>query len=213
MKRIETQGITYIEPLDGSRGEWYWGTDYASGDLYEAEELFQDGHPVSQNKLIFVHYPDGRSVQPIVAKQGQYFGRPIFYQGKILILMADFPARVIHIKQFDDALNQVSTLVKIPLSAVEDCYNLMLKTSPLMLTRQGKDDKFQILWPESITLQMGERESFGFRSGKKLYFSSWQEEPEYQEEILVRSMDTGEIIERIPGTLMFMPDGQKWILT
>ena len=38
MKRIETQGITYIEPLDGSRGAWYWGTDYASGDLYEAEE-------------------------------------------------------------------------------------------------------------------------------------------------------------------------------
>ncbi len=32
MKRIETQGITYIEPLDGSCGEWYWGSDYASGD-------------------------------------------------------------------------------------------------------------------------------------------------------------------------------------
>ena len=43
MKRIETQGITYIEPLDCSRGEWYWGSDYASGDLYEAEELSGTG--------------------------------------------------------------------------------------------------------------------------------------------------------------------------
>lgn len=213
MKRIETQRITYIEPLHGSRGEWYWGTDYASGDLYEAEELFRDGHPINQNKLIFVHYPDGRVIQPTAAKQGQYFGRPIFYQGRITILLVDFPAGIIGITQFDDALGQVSTLVEIPLSTVEDCYNLMLKTEPLMLTREGMDNKFQIIWPESAAFQTEGRGAFLFRSGKNLYFSSWEEDPEYREEILVRSMDTGEIIERIPGTLMFMPEGQMWILT
>lgn len=212
MKRIETQGITYIEPLDGSC-EWYWGTDYTSGDLYEAEELFHDGHPVNQNKLIFVRYPEGRAVQPIRAEQGQYFGRPIFYQGKITILMVDFPAGVIHIKQFDDVLDQISTLVEIPLSVVEDCYNLMLKTAPLMLTRQGHDSRFQIIWPERVTFAIGERESFAFRDGEKLYFSAWQEDPEYQEETIVRNMRTGEIIDRIPGSLVMMPDGQKWILT
>ncbi len=212
MKRIETQGITYIEPLDGSRGAWYWGTDYASGDLYEAEELFRDGHPVNRNKLIFVHYPDGRAVQPIAAKQGQYFGRPIFYQGKITILLVDFPAGQIRILQYDDAPGQVSMLVEIPLSTVEDCYNLMLKTEPLMLTREGKDDKFQIIWPESVAFQTDGRGAFLFRSQENLYFSSWEENPEYWEETLVRNMRTGEIIERISGTLMFMPDGQKWIL-
>ncbi len=213
MKRIETQGITYIEPLDGSRGAWYWGTDYASGDLYEAEELFRDGHPVNRNKLIFVHYPDGRAVQPIAAKQGQYFGRPIFYQGKITILLVDFPAGQIRILQYDDAPGQVSMLVEIPLSTVEDCYNLMLKTEPLMLTREGKDDKFQIIWPESVAFHTDGRGAFLFRSQENLYFSSWEENPEYWEETLVRNMRTGEIIERIPGALMFMPDGQRWILT
>ena len=212
MKRIETQGITYIEPLDGSRAEWYWGMDYTSGDLYEAEELFRDGHPVNRNKLIFVHYPDGRAVQPIAAKQGQYFGRPIFYQGKITILLVDFPAGQIRILQYDDAPGQVSMLVEIPLSTVEDCYNLMLKTEPLMLTREGKDDKFQIIWPESVAFQTDGRGAFLFRSQENLYFSSWEENPEYWEETLVRNMRTGEIIERISGTLMFMPDGQKWIL-
>ena len=213
MKRIETQGITYIEPLDGSRGTWYWGTDYASGDLYEAQELFQDGYAVSQNKLIFVHYPDGRAVQPVAAKQGQYFGRPIFYRDKITILLVDFPAGTIGIMQFDDALDQITTLVEIPLSTVEDCYNLMLKTEPLMLTRQGMDDKFQIIWPESAAFPIGEREAFLFRDGKKLYFATWQDEPEYREEILIRSTDTGAVIDRIPGAMMSLPDGQKWILT
>ena len=43
-KKVDTQGITYLELLSGSR-EWYWGTDYIHGDLYEAEELFRDGYP------------------------------------------------------------------------------------------------------------------------------------------------------------------------
>lgn len=37
MKEIETHGILDLQPLWGS--PWYWGTDYAGGDLYEAEEL------------------------------------------------------------------------------------------------------------------------------------------------------------------------------
>lgn len=212
MKRIETQGITYIEPLDGNRGEWYWGSDYASGDLYEAQELFQDKHCVTQNKLLFVHYPDGRVIQPVVAEPGQYFGRPIFAEGKILILMVDFPTGKIRILQYDDALGQTALVAEAPLSAVKDCYNLALEASPLMLIRQGMDGEFQMIWPESAAFPIGEREALLFRDGKKLYFTTWQNEPEYQEEILVRSISTGEIIERIPGTLMFMPDGQKWIL-
>ena len=36
MKRIITNGITNLEPLHGS-SEWYWGADYASNELYEAE--------------------------------------------------------------------------------------------------------------------------------------------------------------------------------
>ena len=41
IKKIHTGGITYIQPLTGT-DEWYWGTDYTSGDLYEAEELYRD---------------------------------------------------------------------------------------------------------------------------------------------------------------------------
>lgn len=212
IKKIETQGITYIEPLDGSR-EWYWGTDYASGDLYEAEELFRQGHSVRPNKLLFIHYPDGKVIQPVVAEKGQYLGRPIYYHNKIIILTVDFPSGMIKIMQSDDALEQVTVLADVPLSTAEDCYNLMLKKSPLMLTRQGIDNKFQILWPESTAFNMEDTEAFLFRIDEKLYFSAWHEDPEYREEIVVRKMDTGEVINRIPGSIMVMPDGQMWVLT
>lgn len=211
MKRIETQGICCIEPLDGSR-EWYWGMDYTSGDLYEAEELFRQGHPVSQNKLLFIHYPDGKVTQPIIAEKGQYLGRPICCNNQIILLKVDFSAEKIEIIQFDNTLKRMTVLAVLALSSVEDCYNLMLKGSPLMLTRQGQDNKFQIIWPESAAFHTEDTETFLFGIDERLYFSAWYEEPEYQEETIVRDKTTGEIIERTHGSMMLMPDGQMWVL-
>lgn len=211
MKKIDTQGITYIETLEGSK-DWYWGTDYTSGDLYEAEELFKQGHPINQNRLLFIHYPDGKTVQPVVAGKGHYFGRPIYYDNRIYILMVDFPNGKIKILQFNDATEQTLALVEIPLATVEDCYNLLLKTSPLMLTRQSSDNKFQILWPEKVEFNIENTESFYFRIGEKLYFSAWYEDPDYREEIMVRNMDTSKIVDRVSGSITVMPDGQMWIL-
>lgn len=212
MKTIQTQGITYIEPLADSEG-WYWGSDYASGDLYEAEELFRQKAPVKRNRLVLIHYPDGKLIEPVQTSDGQYLGRPLFYSGKIMLLLVDFPADLIEILQYDDADGQTTMLVSLPLSNADDCYNLMLKGSPLMLTRQGTDNKFQILWPETVEFDLDSTESFYFREGGNLYFSTWHEDPEYWEEVLVRDAGTGAIINRIHGSLMTMPDGQIWLLT
>lgn len=73
MKPINTNGITYLEKLEGTT-KWYWGTDYIHGDLYEAEELFNNNHKIKSNTLLFVSYPDGKVIEPIKAQDGQYFG-------------------------------------------------------------------------------------------------------------------------------------------
>ncbi|MCQ4935243.1 MULTISPECIES: hypothetical protein [Anaerotignum] len=211
MKTIKTKGIDYIEPLDGTI-EWYWGMNFTHGDLYEAEEIFRQGSFTKKHKLLFIHYPDGRVIQPVVAKEGQYFGKPIYYNNHIVILIADFQAGEINILELDDLLQQTSILATLSLSNIKDCYNLMLKTSPLMLTRQSSNKEFQILWPEKTEFNIDNRESFCCRDKDKLYFSMWYEEPDYYEEIVIRKIDTGEILDRIPGSLMIMPDGQKWIL-
>ena len=100
----------------------------------------------------------------------------------------------------------------LPLSIVADCYNLMLEAAPLLLTRSAHGNKFQILWPERRDFTVEDNEYFAFLEGKKLYTSVWYEDPDYREEVLVRDYETGEVLERIPGNLRVMPDGQNWLL-
>ena len=59
MKNIDIHGMTNMELIRGGIAEWYWATDYIHGDLYEAEELFRQGHLVRSNRLYLIHYPDG----------------------------------------------------------------------------------------------------------------------------------------------------------
>ena len=211
MKRIITNGITDLEPLTGS-SEWYWGTDYASGDLYEAEELFRSGHPIRKNRLVLVRCPEGTVYEPVRTKPGQYLGRPAYHDGQVVLLLVDFPQEKIHIQIFRETDGTTESLAVLPLSIVEDCYNLMLEASPLMLTRSAHDNQFQILWPERRDFAIEDHEIFEFLEGNRLYTSVWYEDPDYREEVLVRDFDTGEVLERIPGSLHSMPDGQNWLL-
>ena len=89
MKRIITNGITNLEPLAGS-SKWYWGADYASGDLYEAEELFRSGHPIRKNRLVLVRCPEGTVYEPVCTKPGQYLGRPAYHNRQVALLLVIF---------------------------------------------------------------------------------------------------------------------------
>ena len=211
MKQIITRRINHLDPLYGSNA-WYWGTDYASGDLYEAEELFRSGRPIRQNRVILIHYPEGTVYEPIQPGPGQYLGQPVYHGGQVVLLLVDFPKAEIHIIGLEEAAGQTVPLAVLPLSIAEDCCNLMLQTSPLMLTRSANDSKIQILWPERREFAVEDNEYFAFLEGNKLYTSVWFEDPDYREEILVRDFDTGEVLERIPGNFCIMPDGQKWLL-
>ncbi len=80
MKKITTQGICCIEPLS-ERGDWYWGMDYTGGDMYEAMELYQQDSMIKHNRLLLVHYPDGKTVQPVHLTDGQFLGTDLFAAG------------------------------------------------------------------------------------------------------------------------------------
>lgn len=211
MKIIPTDGLCSMDQVKGS-AEWYWCCDYASGDLYEAEELYRDGHPVKKNRLLFLHYPDGCTVEPIIAREGQYFGAPGFENGKLQILMVDFPEGKICVFQYDPASERVELRAELPRSEIKDCYNLMFEQAPLMLVRHGSEHLLQFLWPETAEFEIGNTETFYSREGDKLYFTRWFEDPDYREETVIRRWPTGEIVEVIPGTLMELPDGQRWVL-
>ena len=213
-KEIKTGGISYLELLEGT-GSWYWGMDYTSGDLYEAEELYQDGHPIKKNRLIFVNFPEGEVYEPVIAGDAQYLGRPVYWEGSIYMLLVDFSKRVMSILDWnvqEGPSEAPKTAAELPLDAAKDCYNLMLETSPLCLLRQGRDDDFQVIWPEQGAFAIDPRESLYFRDGERLIFSKWFEDPYYREELIIRKYPTGEILEQRPGGARRMPDGQLWLL-
>ena len=70
MKQINLHGITQMKPLGGTNS-WYFATDYTSGDLYEAEELYRNGHEVKSNHLYLIHYPDGTVIEASSVLQEQ----------------------------------------------------------------------------------------------------------------------------------------------
>ena len=81
-----------------------------------------------------------------------------------------------------------------------------------MVTRQGGDNHFQIIWPEQIEFVIGKRENFFIRKDEKLFFSEWHEDPTYREDINIREYPTGNLIEKISGVGITMPNGDNWIL-
>ena len=208
MKTIDLQGLTNMELVRGGTDEWYWSTDYIHGDLYEAEELFRMGHPVRSNRLYLIHYPDGTVYEPVPALAGQYLGYPVYDNGAVALLAVNFPKSIIRILRFQPG--ETTEIARIPLSAVPNCYNLMLHTDPLTLTRTPGDGTFELVWPEQIRFPIEERESLNFRDGDKLYFTMWYEDPDYREETVVRSVQDGTVLDRYLGDIRIMPNGEKW---
>ena len=73
MKAIDIHGMTNMELVRGETDEWYWATDYIHGGLYEAEELFRQGHPVRSNRLYLIHYPDGTVYEAVSSTNRSHF--------------------------------------------------------------------------------------------------------------------------------------------
>lgn len=210
IKKIHALSGRPLERVSGTN-DWYYSANQ-TGDLYEAEEIIHNGHVFEGSTMYFIHYPDGKVIEPIAKAENVYIQRPIWDNGKIVLLRVDFNQQEIAIIHINLENESSVYTAKLPLSSVTDCYNLNLTQSPLTLYRQGWEKQFEIIWPESITFQLEQRESFTYRDGDQLYFSIWDETPAYQEEVRVRKVANGELIEQYSGTLYDMPDGNWWLL-
>jgi len=213
LKRIETGGIGWIAPVEGS-ARWYWGGAPVSGDLYEAQELFEAGSEIKSNRVVFVSYPDGAVFEPLIAQAGQYFGTPVCCDDVLYLLLVDFPAGQIRIYAWtpEGEGAAVELHAQLPLSDVRNCYNLQLAVKPLALLRQGGYGDFQVLWPDKGDFEIGDHESFDYREGDVLVFAEWFEDPDYREEVVLREYPSGRFIMRFDGSTREMPDGSHWLL-
>ena len=111
----------------------------------------------------------------------------------------------------------INIVEELSLDKLETCYNLNLFGEPLTLSVQySKDGEmfFHIVYPENVTIKGELRESFYHREGDRLYSSRWHEDDQlnYYEDTVIRSVKNGEIIEEIEGDITVMPDGQLWLI-
>ena len=209
-KEIRTNGIVGLQQVPGS-GEWLWGSDYTHGDLFEAEELFRMGHRIKKNRLILVHTGSGDVLEPVPAKEGQYFGAPYACDGDVMILYVDFTEKEIRVSRYAPHEHKNAIIYRHSLTEVKNCYNLMLHGYPLMLTRQA-ENRFQILWLETVDFPIDPQETFCCRNENLLYFSKWFEDPDYREEVVIRDLETGKILEQRAGSFYDTVGNEIWIL-
>ena len=224
----------YFENIEGT-SEWYYShvSSKSFCDLYEAEEIVNDGYTFVGMGCALIHYPDGKVFKPFEIKENIYVEKPVFFNGKIYFLEVDFDKKVMRViyidseelisSNFEDgkesnedkfcniSIEDIKHVeAEISLSEVEDCYNLMLKISPMMITRAGNDGYFEIIYPEKKRYNIDVREGFDFRKGDDMYFASWDENPEYEDFIVVRDYESGEVKSVEKGSIFRMPNGEMW---
>ncbi|WAA08964.1 hypothetical protein [Fervidibacillus albus] len=212
IKITKIEGISngYPEEIEGTC-EWYTAQEgVVFCDLYEAEEIFRkDGFFKGVNYHL-IHYPDGKVHSPFQLRENVYVDKPIWNNGEFHFLVVHFDQHLIQITKYIPDERNVEVITELSLSEVEDCYNLKLETTPLTLGRSGNDGFYEIVWPEKKKIAIGETETVLFRDGDRLYLSEWEENPDYQEYVIVRDIHTGKILEKSKGYLRRLPNHVYW---
>ena len=88
-----------------------------------------------------------------------------------------------------------------------------------MIVRNSMEENaIEFLAPKR-KIYLEENESIEFVENEKMYSSKWNEDlldvldNGYGEEVSVRDLETGKILERYKGYLNRMPDGTAWLMT
>lgn len=215
MKFRKIEGLQDVSPerIEGT-DEWYCCkiAKNCFCDLYEAEEIVKAGQVYEGMTCVLIHYPDRNVYYPFVTKENVYVDAPVYWDGALYFLVVDFTAKKIEIVAFDTTMYEIQTVKEFSLNEVEDCYNLMLRVSPVLLVRDGNKSGLEVIYPEKKQFEMSNHEVFLFKDEDKMYFSEWQEDPEYREMVVVRDWNTGKEIERFDGQLWRMPNGDVWVM-
>jgi hypothetical protein len=210
---IKIQGIsnTYPEDIEGT-AEWFAAREPAAEmcDLWEAEEIFYKTGSFKGVNYHLIHYPDGKVHSPFQLQKNVYVNKPVWNNGVFDFLVVDFLEQRIKIAEYNPDNKNLKMMAKLPLSVVENCYNLMLETTPLTLGRSAHNGYYEIVWPERRKIAIGKRETMHFRDGDRLYLSEWVEDPDYREFIIVRDIHTGKILEKTEGYIRRLPNHVVW---
>lgn len=184
--------------------EWYYGIYPTWMSNVEVAEECGKGREYAGSKLCFFN-KTGRSYEPIKQEKNVYLETPVYDKASnsFGILRYNFNKRILQAIAYKPDEESVEVIEEISLSEIDDLMNIRLIESPFMIVRNS----------------MEENESIEFVENEKMYSSKWNEDLldvldyGYGEEVIVRDLETGKILERYKGYLNRMPDGTAWLMT
>ena len=184
--------------------EWYYGIYPTWMSNVEVAEECGKGREYAGSKLCFFN-KTGRSYEPIKQEKNVYLETPVYDKASnsFGILRYNFNKRILQAIAHKPDEESVEVIEEISLSEIDDLMNIRLIESPFMIVRNS----------------MEENESIEFVENEKMYSSKWNEDLldvldyGYGEEVIVRDLETGKILERYKGYLNRMPDGTAWLMT
>ena len=138
---------------------------------------------------------------------------------QVILLRYDFNKRILQAIAYKPDEESVEVIEEISLSEIDDLMNIRLIESPFMIVRNSMEENaIEFLNPKR-KIYLEENESIEFVENEKMYSSKWNEDLldvldyGYGEEVIVRYLETGKILERYKGYLNRMPDGTAWLMT
>lgn len=200
--------------------EWYYGIYPTWMSNVEVAEEYGKGREYAGSKLCFFN-KTGKAYEPIKQEKNVYLEAPVYDKASnsFGILRYDFNKRILQAIAHKPDEESVEVIEEISLSEIDDLMNIRLIESPFMIVRNSMEENaIEFLNPKR-KIYLEENESIEFVENEKMYSSKWNEDLldvldyGYGEEVIVRDLETGKILERYKGYLNRMPDGTAWLMT
>lgn len=202
----------YPEKIEGTNS-WFYGQWTPCAEAYEVPE-FKNKYPGT--RLYLFEYPSGKVYEPIKQEKNVFLERPVYdsKEGIFGMIRYDFNKKMLEAFTYNPKDFRLKKLTELPFSKLGDMVNIRFLTSPFILVKYDvRNDAIDLIWPKESHFQFEENESLELIADDKMYTSKWMEDPEYHEEVIIRDINTGIIIERYPGYCVRMPNGSVWMMT
>lgn len=209
IKEFSNSEKIYTEYIEGTY-EWFYcqmPNDICPNDLFKTGKKFYG------TSLIMINIK-GEMSEPIKIQKNVCLSQPFYNidENKFLVIKSDFNNQVIELIKFSAGQNDAKVIFDMPLQNGGDLINLrVIKNSDFFGKYEG--DNFKIFYPKNMLVKLEENESIVTVNNDKFICSKWIEDPEYREEIIIRNIDNGEIIDRKLGYSEIMPNGELWLMT
>lgn len=202
----------YPENVKGT-DSWYYGQ---LTPCSEPSEVITYNGNYPGTKLYLISYPSGEVFEPFPQEKDVFLEIPVYERASdsFGILRYDFKNNIMQATQYFPNTGELQILAEFPISTLGDLINVRMIVSPFAVVKYDFiDETVDFLWPKKIRFSYEEHETLDFQFGDKFYCFKWIEDPNYREEVIVRDAKNGNILNRIPGYVRVMPNGEFWIMT